>query len=48
MLEAAASGAPIIASKIPPHEELGERLQINLFGARDVADLVRVLLSALG
>jgi glycosyltransferase involved in cell wall biosynthesis len=45
ILEAAAAGAPMIASRIPSHEELGKRLQINLFAARDVADLVSVLLS---
>ena len=45
ILEAAAAGTPIIASRIPSHQELGKRLQINLFAARDVADLVRVLLS---
>jgi glycosyltransferase involved in cell wall biosynthesis len=45
ILEAAAAGAPMIASNIPSHEELGKRLQINLFAARDVADLVSVLLS---
>jgi glycosyltransferase involved in cell wall biosynthesis len=45
ILEAAAAGAPIIASRIPSHEELGQRLQINLFSARSVPDLVRVLLS---
>ena len=45
ILEAAGSGAPMIASRIPPHEELAQRLQINLFSARSVPDLVRVLLS---
>jgi glycosyltransferase involved in cell wall biosynthesis len=44
ILEAAAAGTPIIASRIPPHEELGRRLQLNLFSPGSVGELVNVLL----
>jgi len=46
ILEAAAAGTPIIASKIPSHEELGRRLQLNLFGPGCVDELANVLLSS--
>jgi glycosyltransferase involved in cell wall biosynthesis len=39
ILEAAAAGAPIIASKIPPCEELACRLDMNLFPPLDVVAL---------
>jgi glycosyltransferase involved in cell wall biosynthesis len=45
ILEAAAAGTPIVASKIPPHDELGRRLQLNSFGPGCVEELVNVLLS---
>jgi len=35
-LEAAAAGTSIIGSKIPPIEELGRVLQLNLFDPLDV------------
>jgi glycosyltransferase involved in cell wall biosynthesis len=43
MLEAAAAGAPIIASRIPPFEELGRVLQLNLFDPLDVDGLARLI-----
>jgi glycosyltransferase involved in cell wall biosynthesis len=45
ILEAAAAGTPIIASRIPSHEELGRRLRLNLFNPSCVQDLVELLLS---
>lgn len=39
ILEAAAAGTPILASKIPPFEEFAEVLQINFFDALDVDGL---------
>lgn len=45
ILEAAAAGTPIIASRIPPIEELGRVLQLNLFDPLDVDGLVRLLLA---
>jgi len=44
ILEAAAAGVPIIASRIPPNEELGAVLQLNLFDPSDANDLARVVL----
>ena len=44
VLEAAAAGTPIIASRTPPHEELGEVLQMNLFHPLDVEALSRLIL----
>ena len=44
ILEAAASGTPIIASATRPNCELASRLKINLFEPTDVQDLVSVLL----
>ena len=43
VLEAAAAGTPIIASRIPPIEELGRVLQLNLFDALDVDGLARLI-----
>jgi glycosyltransferase involved in cell wall biosynthesis len=43
MLEAAAAGAPIIASKIPPFEELAQVLQMSLFDPLDVDGLARLI-----
>jgi glycosyltransferase involved in cell wall biosynthesis len=43
ILEAAAAGTPIIASKIPPLEELAEALQLNLFDPLDVDGLARLI-----
>jgi glycosyltransferase involved in cell wall biosynthesis len=45
ILEAAAAGAPIIASRIPPIEELGQVLQLNLFDPLDVEGLARLLVA---
>jgi len=45
ILEAAAAGAPIIASRIPPIEELGQVLQLNLFDPRDVEGLARLIVA---
>jgi glycosyltransferase involved in cell wall biosynthesis len=42
-LEAAAAGTPIIASKIPPFEELAQVLQLNLFDPLDVDGLARLI-----
>jgi glycosyltransferase involved in cell wall biosynthesis len=43
MLEAAAAGTPVIASRIPPFEELGRVLQLNLFEPLDVDDLAKLI-----
>jgi glycosyltransferase involved in cell wall biosynthesis len=45
VLEAAAAGAPIIAARIPPNEELGQKLQLNLFSPLDVQELAKLILS---
>lgn len=45
ILEAAAAGTPIIAARIPPNEELGQRLQLNLFNPLDVTELAKLLTS---
>jgi glycosyltransferase involved in cell wall biosynthesis len=44
ILEAAAAGTPIIASRIPPNEELARVLDLNLFDPLDSEQLERVLL----
>jgi glycosyltransferase involved in cell wall biosynthesis len=44
ILEAAAAGTPIIASRIPPNEELAHVLDLNLFDPLDSEQLERVLL----
>lgn len=46
ILEAAAAGTPIIASRIPPHEEMAEHLQMRLFAPTDEAELADVLSDA--
>lgn len=43
ILEAAAAGTPIIGSRIPPIEELGRVLQLNLFDPLDVDGLARLI-----
>ena len=43
ILEAAAAGTPIIAGRIPPHEEMAEHLQMRLFAPADEEDLATVL-----
>jgi glycosyltransferase involved in cell wall biosynthesis len=44
ILEAAAAGTPIIASRIPPNEELARVLDLNLFDPLNSEDLEEVLL----
>jgi glycosyltransferase involved in cell wall biosynthesis len=44
ILEAAAAGTPVIASRIPPLEELGQVLQLNLFDPLDVEGLAQTIL----
>lgn len=43
ILEAAAAGTPIVASRIPAHEEMAEQLEMRLFEPTDDADLALVL-----
>ncbi len=43
ILEAAAAGTPIIASKTPPNEELSRVLQLNLFDPLDTDQLARLI-----
>lgn len=45
ILEAAAAGTPILASRIPPIEELGRVLKLNLFDPLDVDGLARLILA---
>jgi glycosyltransferase involved in cell wall biosynthesis len=45
ILEAAAAGTPIIGSRIPPIEELGRVLRLNLFNPLDVDGLSRLILA---
>lgn len=45
VLEGAAAGIPIIASRIPPNDELARILQLNLFSPLDADELARVILS---
>ena len=45
VLEAAAAGTPIIASRIPPNEELARTLQLNLFDTLDIDDLASLILT---
>lgn len=47
ILEAAAAGTPIIAGRIPPHEEMAEHLEMRLFTPTDDAELADVLADAL-
>ncbi len=44
ILEAAAAGTPIIGSRIPPTEELGRVLQLNMFEPLDAEALARLVL----
>jgi glycosyltransferase involved in cell wall biosynthesis len=46
ILEAAAAGTPIIAGRIPPHEEMAEHLEMRLFAPTDEAELADVLSDA--
>lgn len=46
ILEAAAAGTPIIAGRIPPHEEMAEHLEMRLFTPQDAAELADVLAEA--
>jgi glycosyltransferase involved in cell wall biosynthesis len=43
VLEAAAAGTPVIASRIPPNEELARGLQLNLFDPLNQEELERLL-----
>lgn len=43
ILEAAAAGTPIIAGRIPPHEEMAEHLAMRLFMPTDDEDMASVL-----
>jgi glycosyltransferase involved in cell wall biosynthesis len=43
VLEAAAAGTPIIASQIPPNQELAEVLQLNLFEPLKIAELMDLI-----
>ncbi len=43
ILESAAAGTPIIASRIPPFEEFGEVLQLNLFNPLDTQELATLI-----
>jgi glycosyltransferase involved in cell wall biosynthesis len=45
ILEAAAAGTPIIASRTPPNEELSKVLQLNLFNPLDADALAELILS---
>lgn len=45
ILEAAAAGTPIIASRIPPLEELGQVLQLNLFDPMDGKRLAQLIVT---
>jgi glycosyltransferase involved in cell wall biosynthesis len=45
ILEAAAAGTPVIGSRIPPIEELGRVLQLNLFDPLDVDGLAQLILT---
>jgi len=46
ILEAAAAGTPVIAARIPPHEEMAEQLEMRLFAPTDDAELADVLAEA--
>jgi glycosyltransferase involved in cell wall biosynthesis len=43
VLEAAAAGTPVVASRIPPNEELARVLQLNLFDPLNQEELERLL-----
>ncbi len=44
VLEASAAGTPVIASRIPPNEELSSTLQLNLFDPKSSHDLSQIIL----
>jgi glycosyltransferase involved in cell wall biosynthesis len=44
VLEAAAAGTPVIASLIPPNQELQEKLQLNLFDPLSESELSELIL----
>ena len=44
ILESAAAGTPVIASRIPPFEEFAEVLQLNLFDPLNIDGLARLIL----
>jgi glycosyltransferase involved in cell wall biosynthesis len=44
VLEAAAAGTPIIASQIPPNEELARVLNLNLFEPLKIAELTELIM----
>lgn len=46
ILEAAAAGTPIIAGRIPPHQEMAEHLEMRLFAPDDEAELADLLSEA--
>jgi glycosyltransferase involved in cell wall biosynthesis len=43
ILESAAAGTPVIGSNIPPFQELGQLLQLNLFNPLDVEELADLI-----
>jgi glycosyltransferase involved in cell wall biosynthesis len=45
ILEAAASGTPVIASDIPPNIEMGMKLKLNLFEALNYKELADIILT---
>jgi glycosyltransferase involved in cell wall biosynthesis len=45
ILEAAAYGTPVIASRIPPFEEFAQVLRLNLFNPLDIHELARLILA---
>jgi len=45
ILEAAAAGTPIIASRTPPNQEASRVLQLNLFNPLDPEELARLILA---
>jgi alpha-1,3-rhamnosyl/mannosyltransferase len=45
VLEAAAAGTPIIASRTPPNEELAQVLRLNLFDPQDHNEFAQLILS---
>jgi len=48
ILEAAAAGTPIIASRTPPNEELSRLLQLNLFDPLDTDQLAQLIFELWG
>jgi glycosyltransferase involved in cell wall biosynthesis len=46
VLEAAAAGTPIMASRIPPLEEMAEKLALNLFDPLDEEHMGRMILNS--